>query len=91
MGVTEEMNSAEIMKNAMDAFKNLQEYMLPYRKTSRICRTLRRFCSFFKITGSYAAGKAPVPGPVRPSAPVQMPFLLRQTSAQSQKLPRTGG
>ena len=36
MGVTEEMNSAEIMKNAMDAFKDLQEYMLPYRKTSRI-------------------------------------------------------
>ncbi len=32
MGVTEEMNSAEIMKNAMDEFKDLQEYMLLARE-----------------------------------------------------------
>ncbi len=32
MEVTEEMNSAEIMKNAMDEFKDLQEYMLLARE-----------------------------------------------------------
>ena len=32
MEVLEEMNNAEIMKNAMDEFKDIQEYMLLARK-----------------------------------------------------------
>lgn len=32
MEVMEEMNNAEIMKNAMDEFKNIQEYMISARE-----------------------------------------------------------
>lgn len=36
MEVSEEMNHAEIMKNAMDEFKNIQEYMIAAREENAI-------------------------------------------------------
>ncbi len=36
MAVMEEMNNGEIMKNAMDEFKNIQEYMIAAREENAI-------------------------------------------------------
>ena len=42
MEVTEEMNNAEIMKNAMDEFKNIQEYMIAEKTVSCIKSTAQQ-------------------------------------------------